>query len=128
MEIRSAIVALSALAQPTRLDVFRLLVKHEPQGIASGELARALDVPPNTMSTHLAILQQAGLAVRARRSRSVIYRARLEAIQQLVTFLLKDCCNGQPALCAPILEDLNSSLAGSTCCNPEAACRCSNAT
>src|SRR5256885_10541457 len=60
MELEDAILALAALAQPTRLDVFRLLVKHEPDGLAAGGVAKALAVPPNTMSSHLSILSRAG--------------------------------------------------------------------
>jgi DNA-binding transcriptional ArsR family regulator len=129
MENMSAIAAFSALAQPTRLEVFRLLIQHEPGGLASGDVARALDVPHNTMSSHLAILQQAGLVEGVRRSRSVVYRARLDAVRQIVGFLLKDCCNGRPSLCAPILEDLAANpIVMNACCSEEPECPCSNAT
>lgn len=110
MKNDSDIEALSALAQPTRLDVFRLLVKHEPDGLPAGEIARLLDVPHNTMSTHLSILTRANLVTVERHSRSMIYRVELKAVHKLVMFLLRDCCNGQPSLCAPIMEDL------ATCC------------
>lgn len=111
-----AIEALSALAQPTRLEAFRLLVRQEPHGLPAGEIARRLDVPHNTMSTHLAILTRAGLIMPARHSRSVIYRADLGAAHQLVLFLLKDCCNGQPELCALIDEDIEKSRSTSGGC------------
>ena len=75
MDDAGTIDALSALAQPTRLDAFRRLVAAEPDGIAAGELARLLAVPQNTLSAHLAILVRAGLATSERRSRSIIYRA-----------------------------------------------------
>src|SRR3546814_1717663 len=65
METESAITALSALAQATRLETFRLLVRHEPEGLAAGDIARSLDVPQNTMSAHLAILARAGLVRRS---------------------------------------------------------------
>jgi len=94
MEADSAIAALSALAQTTRLDVFRLLVRHEPEGLPAGEIARRLDVPQNTMSTHLAILARAGLVASERRSRMVIYRANLAAMNRLVGYLLENCCAG----------------------------------
>ena len=81
MESEEAILALAALAQGTRLDVFRRLVKHEPEGIAAGELARLLEVPQNTMSSHLAVLARAGLVAAERHSRSIIYRADLKAFQ-----------------------------------------------
>ena len=106
-----AVENLSALAQPTRLEVFRMLVRHEPQGLAAGEIAKRLDVPHNTMSSHLAILSRAGLISAERQSRSMIYRVELSALRQLVLFLLRDCCNGKPELCAPLIEDLSSCCA-----------------
>ena len=93
--IREAILALAALAQSTRLDVFRLLVKHEPDGLAAGDIARALAVPQNTMSAHLAILARAGLVISERKSRSIIYRANLTAFQDLTSFMVEDCCGGR---------------------------------
>ncbi len=101
-----AIGALGALAQGTRLDAFRLLVGHEPGGLAAGEIARRLNVPQNTLSAHLAILARAGLVRPERQSRSIIYRADLETLRGLTVFLVKDCCEGRPELCAPLLEDL----------------------
>ena len=80
MESEQAILALAALAQSTRLDVFRLLVKHEPEGLAAGDIAKALAVPQNTMSSHLAILSRAGLVTAQRFSRSIVYRADLKAL------------------------------------------------
>ena len=106
----------AALAQPTRLAVFRLLVGSEPGGLSSGDIARHLDVPHNTMSSHLAILERAGLASGLRQGRSMIYRARVEAIRALVMFLLDDCCNGRPELCAPVLEALAAAAAPRGCC------------
>lgn len=113
MESIDAIAALSALAQPTRLDAFRLLVGQEPEGVAAGELARLLDVPQNTMSTHLAILTRAGLITSERQSRSILYRANLDSLRELTLFLLKDCCGGNAALCAPLIAELTP------CCAPE---------
>jgi ArsR family transcriptional regulator, arsenate/arsenite/antimonite-responsive transcriptional repressor len=101
MESEGAILALAALAQSTRLDVFRLLVKHEPDGLAAGEIARALAVPQNTMSSHLAILARAGLVMSERQSRSIIYRANLPTFQDLTSFMVEDCCGGRADLCAP---------------------------
>ncbi len=115
MENDLAIDCLSALAQPTRLEVFRLLVKQEPDGLPAGEIARRMDVPHNTMSTHLSILTRAGLVSVERHSRSMIYRVELKTIRGLVLFLLRDCCNGQPDLCAPLIEDLT------TCCQTSGA-------
>lgn len=100
------IASLSALAQSTRLEAFRLLVQHEPEGLPAGELARLLDVPQNTMSAHLATLSRAGLIDGERQSRSIIYRANLDHFQALTLFLLKDCCGGNVGLCAPIIAAL----------------------
>jgi ArsR family transcriptional regulator, arsenate/arsenite/antimonite-responsive transcriptional repressor len=106
MDNIEVIEALSALAQTTRLDTFRLLVGREPDGIAAGELARLIAIPQNTMSTHLAILARAGLVRGERQSRSIIYRADLERFREVTLFLLKDCCGGRPDICAPLIADL----------------------
>lgn len=106
MDIDSAVAALGALAQVTRLDVFRLLVRHEPDGMAAGEIARQLKVPQNTMSAHLAILARAGIVRSTRRSRSIIYRADLDGLGALTLFLIKDCGGGAAELCAPLLAEL----------------------
>jgi ArsR family transcriptional regulator len=113
MESEQAIAALAALAQGTRLDVFRRLVKHEPEGIAAGELARLLAVPQNTMSSHLAVLARAGLVTAERQGRSIIYRAELKAFQAIALFLLQDCCGGKPDVCGPLIKSL-------TPCRPRA--------
>jgi ArsR family transcriptional regulator, arsenate/arsenite/antimonite-responsive transcriptional repressor len=106
MEKEAVILSLAALAQSTRLDVFRLLVAHEPEGLPAGEIARELAVLHNTMSTHLAVLSRAGLIRSERRSRSIIYRADLEQFRAVAMFLLRDCCGGRPEVCAGLLEDL----------------------
>jgi len=98
MESQLAILSLAALAQSTRLDVFRLLVKHEPDGLAAGEIARALAVPQNTMSAHLAILGRAELVMSERKSRLIVYRANLPTFQDLTSFLVEDCCGGRAEL------------------------------
>lgn len=106
MESEDAILALAALAQSTRLEVFRLLVRHEPDGLPAGEIAQALAVPANTMSSHLGVLSRAKLVSSERHSRSIVYRADLERVRGLVMFLLKDCCQGRSELCAPLLAEL----------------------
>jgi DNA-binding transcriptional ArsR family regulator len=106
MDSDSAIAALGALGQATRLDVFRLLVRHEPDGLAAGEIGRRLGVPQNTMSAHLGILARAGLVRAERHSRSITYRADLDGLRALTLFLVKDCCAGAPELCAPLLAEL----------------------
>ncbi len=96
-----AILAFAALAQSTRLGVFRLLVRHEPDGLAAGDIARTLAVPQNTMSAHLAVLARAGLVHSERHSRSIIYRANLGSFADLTSFMLEDCCGGRVERCAP---------------------------
>jgi len=117
MESEDAIVAFAALAQGTRLDTFRRLVQSEPDGIPAGELARAVGVPQNTMSAHLAILARAGLVSGRRQSRSIIYRANLATFQALTLFMVQDCCGGHPELCAPLLDSL------APCCPPPTRAR-----
>jgi DNA-binding transcriptional ArsR family regulator len=113
MDVSSALAALAALAQGSRLDAFRLLVRHEPTGLAAGEVARLLAVPQNTMSAHLAVLARAGLASAERRGRSVAYRADLDRLRALVGYLVKDCCGGRPELCAPLIAELTACTCGS---------------
>jgi ArsR family transcriptional regulator, arsenate/arsenite/antimonite-responsive transcriptional repressor len=113
MESEEAILALAALAQPTRLDVFRLLVKREPEGMAAGDIAKTLAVPQNTMSAHLATLSRSGLAAGQRSSRSIIYRADLARFQAVMLFMLRDCCDGRPEICAPLIDVLTP------CCPPK---------
>lgn len=96
MESNDALLAFAALSQSTRLAVFRLLMAHEPDGLPAGEVARRLDVPQNTLSTHLAILTRADLVEAERRSRSIIYRARPASVRALADFLMRDCCGGHP--------------------------------
>lgn len=106
MDDVKVITALAALAQSTRLETFRLLVRHEPGGIAAGDLADRLAVPQNTMSSHLGILSRAGLVFGKRHSRSIIYRANLDFFLELNLFLLKDCCGGHSDMSAPIIKKL----------------------
>jgi ArsR family transcriptional regulator len=113
METESTILALAALAQSTRLEVFRLLIKHEPEGLAAGEIAKKLAVPQNTMSAHLAVLSRAGLVTTRRISRSIVYRADLARFQAVMLFMLNDCCDGRPEICAPLIESLTP------CCPPK---------
>jgi ArsR family transcriptional regulator len=113
MESNEAIGALAALAQNTRLEAFRLLVRREPDGVPAGQLARLMKAPQNTMSAHLAVLSRAGLVSGERQSRSIIYRADLARLREVVLFLLNDCCGGHPEVCAPLLAGLVP------CCVPE---------
>jgi DNA-binding transcriptional ArsR family regulator len=110
MDESTAIEGLTALAQATRLRVFRHLVRKHPEPVAAGDLARILGTPHNTMSTHLAVLTRAGLVSVARQGRSMLYGANLDGFRDLVAFLTRDCCCGRPEICAPILESLSSDL------------------
>jgi DNA-binding transcriptional ArsR family regulator len=101
MKDTHVIGALGALAQATRLGAFRALVAAGPDGIAAGDLARALDVPPPTLSFHLRDLENAGLIASTREGRSIRYTADFEAMTALVGFLTDNCCGGKPELCAP---------------------------
>jgi ArsR family transcriptional regulator, arsenate/arsenite/antimonite-responsive transcriptional repressor len=107
MDEIETIAAFAALAQTTRLETFRLLAAREPGGVAAGELARLMAVPQNTMSAHLSILARAGLASGERHGRSIVYRANLARLGELVSFLLKDCCGGRPDLCAPLIAEIS---------------------
>jgi len=115
MDLESSVACLSALAQPTRLEVFRLLVRNELGGLPSGEIAKLLEVPHNTMSTHLNILSRSGLVSSERDGRSIVYRVDLSAVRGFFVYLLKDCCNGRPEFCQPLLDDLIP------CCQPTGA-------
>jgi DNA-binding transcriptional ArsR family regulator len=103
VESGTAIDALAALAHSGRLAVFRLLVRAGPDGVAAGDIARELGTPANTMSAQLAILTRAGLIASRRDSRQVIYFADYKEIGALMGFLMEDCCQGRPELCAPFL-------------------------
>ena len=111
-----AISALSALAQPTRLAIFRLLIKHEPVGITAGVIAETVGAPHNTLSSHLAIMVRAGLLRSSREGRTIIYRSDVVGMQSLLSFLVNDCCDGHPELC-------NLSASTATCCVPAPAKR-----
>lgn len=97
-----AVDLLSALAQGHRLAVFRLLVKAGPEGLPAGVIAREVGVRPNTLSTHLAILDHVGLVHARREGRSVIYAADYAAMRALLGYLVEDCCGGIPEICEPI--------------------------
>src|SRR5690606_36375631 len=107
METLAVIATFAPLSQDTRLEVFRLLVRHEPEGLAAGEIARQLEVPHNTVSAHLAVLTRAQLAVSQRQGRSIIYRANLDHMKKTVQFLVRDCCAGHPEVCEPLMAALS---------------------
>lgn len=113
MDINSATRALGALAQTSRLQAFRLLVQSGADGMPAGRIADALGVPHNTLSSHLAILANAGLVDSRRESRSIIYSVNFDGTRDLLAFLLEECCQGQPEACLPALDSLLPA-----CCAP----------
>jgi len=108
-----ALAALAALGQPTRLEIFRLLVRAEPGGLPAGSISGTIGCPHNTLSSHLSILARSGLVRGTRDGRSIIYRADVEGIRGLVSFLVTDCCDGHPELC-----ELESAIRSACSCTP----------
>ena len=102
METEDAVTALAALAQDNRLDIFRLLVQAGPEGLAAGQVAERLGLAPNTLTFHFDRLRIAGLVSVRRDGRSMIYAARFETMNGLVSFLTENCCQGASATCAPV--------------------------
>ncbi len=114
METTTAVAALSALAHPSRLEVFRLLVRAGPEGLAAGEIARATGSLANTLSTNLGVLSAAGLVTSRREGRSIIYAAGYDRMGELLAFLVEDCCCGRSEICAPLAE-ITSRCAADAC-------------
>lgn len=107
MEISIAVSALSALAQDSRLEIFRFLVQAGENGVPAGKIAERLDLPASTLSFHLNQLKQAGLIECRRESRTLFYSANYDSMNDLMSYLMENCCQGQtdncdvPAMCAP---------------------------
>lgn len=101
METNGAVVALEALAQESRLGIFRLLVEAGRNGLPAGEIAGRIGLLAPTLSFHLAQLKHAGLIACERDGRSLIYSARFDAINDLVGFMTENCCGGNAGECAP---------------------------
>ena len=104
MELNAAVGRLSALAQDSRLAVFRLLVQAGAPGLAAGEIARTLAIAPNTLSAQLGLLAHAGLVTSRRDGRSIIYAADYDGVRDLLVYLVEDCCRGRPEVCAPLAD------------------------
>lgn len=102
MDQPTAITALAALAQETRMTVFRLLIQAGPHGMTAGDVAAAAKAVPSTLSHHLALLERAGLITSVREGRSLIYAANYAGTRALLAFLMEDCCQGAPEICAPL--------------------------
>ena len=99
MKSKEAVNALAALAQESRLAIFRLLVRHAPEGLTPGVIGEQLELPAPTLSFHLKTLARAGLVATTQEGRFVRYRAAMPAIRALAAFLTEDCCKGQLSHC-----------------------------
>ncbi|PDQ18845.1 transcriptional regulator [Mesorhizobium sanjuanii] len=104
MDKKAALLALAALGQDTRLEVFRLLVRAGTDGMPAGEVASRLDAVQNTMSAHLKVLDHAGLIRAERQGRTIRYVADMTGFRDLLAYLMEDCCNGAPELCRPVIQ------------------------
>jgi len=111
MEIKDAVAALAALAQETRLSIYRLLVEAGPDGVSAGRIGETLEIPGATLSFHLKELARAGLISSRQEKQFIYYAADFESMAELITFLMKNCCQGMPEAC---LADVQAALKG--CC------------
>lgn len=108
MDQTKAIDAFAALAQESRLAIYRLLVREEPNALRVSDISKRLEIVPSTLSGHLAVLRRAGLLKSARQQREIHYSANIGTMNDLVSFMLKDCCEGQVENCAEILTLLDT--------------------
>lgn len=108
MDEHQALDAFGALSQQTRLQIVRLLVKAGPEGMAAGAIGESLQASSSKLSFHLSHLERAGLVRSRREARSMIYNAAYPALAELVEFLMSDCCNGRPEVCAPAVAALSA--------------------
>jgi ArsR family transcriptional regulator, arsenate/arsenite/antimonite-responsive transcriptional repressor len=115
MDMKQAVVALAALAQETRLSIFRLLIEAGREGIAAGSIAEQLGIPGATLSFHLKELNRAGLVSARQESRFIYYAADFERMAALMAFLTQNCCRGMPQECVALVE-----TALGRCCKPAA--------
>lgn len=99
MDNSTAIRVFEALSSAVRLEVFRLLVKHEPSGLVAGEIAQALGIQPTNLSFHLKALSHAGLLRASQEGRFLRYHAQVTVAHELVDYLTAECCQGNPAAC-----------------------------
>ena len=115
MEIADAVTALAALAQETRLAIFRLLVEAGPEGVAAGRIAETLEVPGATLSFHLKELARASLVSSRQEKQFIYYAVDFGRMAELMTFLTENCCKGMPQACLLVVE-----TALGSCCSPKA--------
>lgn len=104
MELKTAVTALAALAQETRLSIFRALVEAGAEGLAAGRIGEILDVPPATLSFHLKELAHAGLVSARQEGRFIYYAADFERMAALMSYLTRNCCRGMPEECLTVME------------------------
>ena len=109
MEQGNAVRAFAALGQETRLKIFRTLLQEGPDGLPAGRIAQMLEVVPSTLSSHLTLLEAAGLIHSRRDVRQIFYAADIEGTRDLLGYLTRDCCRGRPEICGDIglLGDLS---------------------
>ena len=119
MEITEAVTAFDALAQDTRLRVFRLLVEYGQDGAPAGVLSETLDIPHNTLSFHLSHMSHAGLVLSRREGRSIIYSANFEFFTDLIRYMVKDCCRMEFASIREDTKRGSSVIEMPTCCPPK---------
>jgi len=111
LEEAQALDAFAALSQQTRLQMVRVLVQAGPEGLPAGAVGEAVDASSSSVSFHLSNLERAGLVQSRRVSRSIIYSANYAGLSGLIEFLMRDCCQGHPEVCAPAVDAV-------TCCAP----------
>jgi DNA-binding transcriptional ArsR family regulator len=104
IDLTATLKQLSALSQETRLLAFRALMEAGPEGLQAGVIAEQLNLAPNKLSGHLTILVSSGLVSVERAGRRMIYRARIDAVNSLLSMLVETCCNGHPEICAPLAD------------------------
>ncbi len=119
MKNQDAVTALAALAQEHRLAVFRMLVRAGPEGMSAGAISDKLSLPASSMSFHLSHLNRSGLITQRREGRSLIYAADFDRMNALLAYLVEDCCQGKPEVCAPMAE----AVSRAACCTPATAKR-----
>jgi DNA-binding transcriptional ArsR family regulator len=114
MEIKAAVTALAALAQETRLSIYRLLVEAGREGVSAGRIGETLEVPGATLSFHLKELARAGLVSSRQEKQFIYYAVDFERMAELMTFLTQNCCQGMPHACLTVVE-----TALGRCCSPK---------
>src|ERR671915_1612345 len=114
MEIKAAVTALAALAQETRLSIYRLLIEAGPEGVSAGRIAETLEVPGATLSFHLKELARAGLVSSRQEKQFIYYAADFGRMAELMTFLTENCCKRMPQACLTVVE-----TALGSCCSPK---------